>query len=113
MMYSCNVFGISRQAYYKQKNRCALLQEQSEAIIRQVQQHRSCMPRIGTRKLYYLLGNDLPIGRDKLFKLLKANNLLIKHKKSYTKTTMSKHWLRKYPNLLPDLKITRPEHENT
>lgn len=42
----------------------------------------------------------MKIGRDKLFALLKAEHLLIKRKRSYTKTTMSKHWLRKHPNLL-------------
>jgi transposase InsO family protein len=67
------------------------------------------MPRIGTRKLYYLLGNDLPVGRDKLFKLLRANNLLIKPKRSYTKTTLSKHWLHKHPNLLSETELTRPD----
>jgi len=109
MIYSCDVFGISRQAYYKQKHRYIEIKLESEDVIRKVQHHRSCMPRIGTRKLYYLLGNDLPIGRDKLFKLLKANNLLIKQKRSYTKTTMSKHWLRKHPNLLSEMEPTRPE----
>jgi hypothetical protein len=86
MMYSCNVFGISRQAYYKSKHRRVAVQQESEEIIHRVQQQRACMPRVGTRKLYYLPGNDLPIGRDKLFTLLKANHLLIKPKKSYTKT---------------------------
>ena len=68
MMYSCDVFGISRQAYYKRKNKFVATRQESAAIIAQVQHHRALLPRIGTRKLYYLLGNDLPIGRDKLFK---------------------------------------------
>ncbi len=72
------------------------------------------MPRIGTRKLYYLLANSfkynaLKIGRDKLFDILKANNMLVKARKSYQKTTDSKHWLKKYPNLIKDLDIQRPE----
>jgi transposase InsO family protein len=108
-MYSCDVFGISRQAYYKRRNRFATIQQESEAIIAQVQQQRAVLPRIGTRKLYHLLGNELPVGRDKLFKILRANNLLIKPKRSYTKTTMSNHWLRKHPNLLSGLELTRPE----
>jgi len=72
------------------------------------------MPRIGTRKLYYLLKEELDvlsikIGRDGLFDYLRTENLLIKPKKNYTKTTNSKHWLRKYPNLLKDIKPIRPE----
>lgn len=72
------------------------------------------MPRLGTRKLYYLLKNDfesncIKIGRDALFDYLRSENLLIKQKKNYTKTTNSKHWLRKYPNLLEDFKPIGPE----
>jgi len=72
------------------------------------------MPRLGTRKLYYLLKNDfeslpIKIGRDALFDYLRSENLLIRPKKNYTKTTQSKHWLHKYPNLLQDLKPVRAE----
>jgi len=73
------------------------------------------MPRIGTRKLYYLLKpefdkQEIKIGRDALFNYLKTEHLLIKPKKNYTKTTNSKHWLKKYPNLLKDVELERPEH---
>ena len=67
------------------------------------------MPKLGTRKLYHLLGSSLNIGRDKLFCILRANNMLIKPIRSYTKTTMSKHWLHKHPNLLKNINIHRPE----
>jgi len=45
-------------------------------VIELVKQQRLLMPKIGTRKLYYLLENELrllKVGRDKLFKILKAN----------------------------------------
>lgn len=72
------------------------------------------MPRIGTRKLYYLLKDEfnnqgIKIGRDALFDYLRSESMLIKPKKNYTKTTNSKHWLRKYPNLIKETKIVRPE----
>lgn len=35
--------------------------------------------------------------------------MLIKPKKNYTQTTNSKHWLRKYPNLMKDAMVIRPE----
>lgn len=75
---------------------------------------RGKMPRLGTRKLYYLLKEELvarniKIGRDVLFNFLRAEQLLIKPKRSYTKTTDSKHWMKKYSNLILDLEITRPE----
>jgi putative transposase len=75
---------------------------------------RRQMPRLGTRKLYYLLKESfrkegISIGRDRLFDLLRQEDLLIIRKKKYTKTTDSKHWMRKYPNLIKRLQIRRPE----
>lgn len=75
---------------------------------------RSQMPRLGTRKLYYLLKKDsvfsqIKMGRDVLFNFLRAEHLLIRPLKQYTKTTDSKHWLKKYPNLIQTLVVDRPE----
>ncbi len=72
------------------------------------------MPRLGTRKLYFLLKEELDrqgikIGRDALFDYLRSESLLIKPKKNYTKTTNSKHWLRKHPNLMKHTSPSRPE----
>lgn len=49
------------------------------------------------------------MGRDKLFRLLSEYHLLIKPKRRYVTTTNSKHWLRKYPNIIKDKSITEPE----
>tara|TARA_B110000014_G_scaffold229070_1_gene189756 strand:+ start:776 stop:1504 length:729 start_codon:yes stop_codon:yes gene_type:complete len=75
---------------------------------------RRQMPRLGTRKLYYLLKPrfielGIKLGRDGLFKYLKEHHLLVKPKRCYTKTTYSRHWLKKHPNLLEGLSIHRPE----
>lgn len=51
----------------------------------------------------------LKTGRDKLFTILRRNDLLIKHKRKYITTTDSKHWLKKYPNKVKGLKINAPE----
>lgn len=72
------------------------------------------MPRLGTRKLYHLLQDDLrrlgiKIGRDRLFDWLREHRLLVKPRKNYTKTTHSKHWMRKHPNLVTGRKPCRPE----
>jgi len=56
-------------------------------VIELVKSKRIIMPKIGTRKLYYLLKEylkELGVGRDKLFKILRANRLLIKPKKNIT-----------------------------
>ena len=75
---------------------------------------RRLMPRVGTRKLHYLLEDKfktvgIKIGRDALFSFLKSENLLVRRRKSYTKTTWSKHWLHKHPNLLKEFSPECPE----
>lgn len=65
------------------------------------------MPKIGTRKLYFLLKSDfensnLHVGRDQLFKILRENYLLIPRRRNYIKTTNSKHWMKKYPNIIKE-----------
>ena len=65
------------------------------------------MPRLGTRKLKYRMAlQGVSYGRDRLFDLLRSNRLLIKPLRSYTKTTDSKHWLKKYSNLIQQKKVT-------
>ena len=70
------------------------------------------MPRIGTRKLYYLLEDrlkDLGVGRDKLFAILRANQMLIKPTRCYRKTTDSHHRFHKHKNLVAEVLPSRPE----
>jgi len=77
-----------------------------------VNNFRTLMPRIGTRKLYYLLQEELSelhVGRDKLFSILKANHMLVVHSRSYHTTTDSHHRFRKHKNIIEELKIDRPE----
>jgi transposase InsO family protein len=108
------LFGYSRQAYYKYKTSRLKRNEELLIVRDMVMRIRCSMPRIGVRKIYYLIKEELKdlkikIGRDVLFNFLRAEHLLIKPRKSYIKTTNSKHWMRKYPNLIRDLEITRPE----
>lgn len=75
---------------------------------------RRQMPRLGTRKLYHLLQpvleeEGIKCGRDKLFALLGREGLFVTRRRKYTVTTNSKHWLKKYPNLIKDTIPTRPE----
>jgi putative transposase len=108
------LFGLSRQSYYK--NKMSRVKRNSDLIIVRdmVMCIRCRMPRIGTRKLYYLIKDELDIlhikiGRDVLFNFLRAEHLLIKPKRSYVKTTNSKHWMKKYPNLVKNIEVTKPE----
>jgi transposase InsO family protein len=69
---------------------------------------------VGTRKLLHLLepqlqSHHITIGRDALFHLLAQHKLLIRQRKRKVITTDSKHWMRKYSNLVKTLVIDRPE----
>jgi len=77
------LLGISRQAVYqgiKRKETCAKLLSKLKPLVLAIRRE---MPRIGARKLYYLLKLDLDklqkkIDRDALFTSLKSEHLLIK-----------------------------------
>lgn len=108
------MFGVSRQAIYQGEQRAKTRNSTLEKIKPLINAVRIKMPRIGTRKLYYLLKDEfeachIKIGRDALFDYLRQENMLVRPKKNYTKTTDSKHWLRKHPNLVKGCKIHRSE----
>lgn len=106
------MFGVNRQVYYRKIRRKATKQNKAKEVVSMVDDIRKVMPRIGTRKLYYLLSDKLQlmkIGRDKFFDILRANHLLIQPKRSYHVTTNSHHHFRKHQNRILDLKINRPE----
>lgn len=108
------MFGLSRQSYYKNKKNRLKRKEELTQVRALVMRIRCKMPRIGTRKLYYLIKDELnalniKIGRDVLFNFLRAEHLLIKPKRSCVKTTHSKHWMKKYPNLIRTIEVTKPE----
>ena len=110
----CELFGYSKQSYYKQSVNNSLSGIKETQAKEAVLLIRRQMPRLGTRKLHYLLKEEfnreqLNIGRDKLFTILRNEGLLIIKKKKYTVTTNSKHWMFKYPNLIKDISLIRPE----
>lgn len=111
-MFACTLFGIDRQVYYRKIKRRLIKQDKATLVVKMVLEIRTQMPRIGSRKLYYLLNQDLKtlkIGRDKFIDILRANHLLIIPKRSYHITTNSHHRFRKYKNQLLDLQINQPE----
>jgi putative transposase len=106
------LFGVDRQVYYRSKKSKRKRQDIASQVVDLVREIRKQMPRIGTRKLYYLLEQKLEplsVGRDRLFRILKANHLLIIPKRSYRITTNSHHRFRKHKNLIEQMAITRPE----
>jgi len=56
-----------------------------------------------------LTESGIKLGRDGLFAYLHTQGMLVKPKRSYTKTTYSQHWMKKHPNLLSETVVNRPE----
>jgi putative transposase len=103
----CRIIGISRQGYYKSNQEKEIKKLNEEMIIQLVKSNRRKMPMLGGKKLYKMILPDLrkmkiKLGRDKFFKILGSNGLLIKRKKRYAKTTNSFHRFKIYDNLIKD-----------
>ncbi len=107
----CQMFEISRQAHYQKSWRESERQREYELILEMVRMVRRRHPRMGTRKLQYkiqpvLAEERLQIGRDRLFGLLREEDLLVKTKKTFRRTTIPGHY--RAPNRLPGLSIAYP-----
>jgi hypothetical protein len=107
------LFGKTRQAYYEASWREDKIITEQELVIGEVKRIRKDLPRVGTDKLYFLLAdfflkNHIKMGRDKLYALLRAYNLLIKRTKRKAVTTNSNHPFYKYPSLITNLLIAKP-----
>lgn len=110
----CRLFGKTRHAYYDTLWRKESSMVKEDIIIHEVLALRRNLPRLGTRKLHYLLqpalvSHGIQIGRDYLFDLLQEHKLLVRQRKRKAITTDSRHWMRKYSNLVRNLPVTRPE----
>lgn len=104
---ACRYRGISRQAYYQERQRQTQRAGRDEQVVALVREVRLRQPRIGTRKLHYLLAEPLSaraikLGRDGLFALLRDTRLLVPPQRAFHKTTDSFHRFYKHPNLLKD-----------
>ena len=108
-------FGISKQAFYKAEKLMESKVLSQQIALDMVLDIRSRQPRMGVKKLYYLLSEELQklpynIGRDALFGLLRCHSLLIARKKRSFSTTDSTHLNRIYPNLIKKLPVLHPNH---
>nr|WP_286298798.1 IS3 family transposase [Vibrio sp. FE10] len=111
---ACSLLNISRQCVYQREKRETTRQAVLAPVKGMVLEIRRFMPRLGARKLYFLLkpkliAKGIKLGRDALFNYLREERLLVKPKRSYTKTTNSRHWMKKHPNLLKEVVPSKPE----
>ena len=107
------LLGFSRQAYYQYWQRQQGQVGHESQVIDLVKALRKDHPKMGGRKLYdrikeEVTKREIKIGRDALFELLAANGLLIRQRRRTMRTTFSFHRFRKYPNLIKELEVDRP-----
>ena len=109
----CNCMYLHRDAFYKYRRRNAQRKTVESRVMDLVKEERETQPRVGTRKLHKGLSNtfqecDLKVGRDRLFDILRMNDMLVRPKKITFKTTNSYHHFYKYSNLVKDMNVTAP-----
>ena len=105
---------MSRQNYYKQRRARKRRDVDEGLVVELIKRERKQQPRIGGRKLHHMLGDELveagvEIGRDRMFDVLRKNDLLVPPLPKSPRTTNSKHSLPVYRNLISDIEITGPD----
>lgn len=110
----CMLFGKTRQAYYERKEFFSAKLHDEMVALELVAGVRRELPGIGVQKLHWLMRqplktNGVKLGRDKLNELLRRHGLLIRKRKRFPQTTNSRHWYKKYPDLIKELVISKVE----
>jgi len=113
----CRLFGKTRQGWYQwhqSKTSNALLESIVIKLVKDIREHIG-IQKLGARKLQPLINeqlakNNLRIGRDYLFDVMERNGLKVRQRKRRKpQTTDSSHGFRRYPNLIKELEVHRPE----
>ena len=109
----CRKVIMSRQNYYKSHQRRRRKEVDDELVEKLVKVERASQPRLGGRKLYFMLKPELEdagvsIGRDLFFEVLRTNNLLLGPLPRSPRTTNSRHSLPVFRNIIKGREITGP-----
>jgi putative transposase len=104
---------MSRQNYYACRRSRQRRVVDKGLIVELVQRERRVQPRIGGRKLLWLLRGELSehgvqVGRDRFFETLGAAGMLVERKAARARTTNSRHSLPVFRNLLADMSLKAP-----
>ena len=109
----CGLFGKTRGAYYQYLQRDEAQRKRDLVVTDMVKILRKAIPGIGTEKLHNRLKpaferEGIKMGRDKLHEVLSLHGLTIRRRRKRPQTTWSKHWMKKWPNLIRDLEVLAP-----
>jgi len=109
----CARVEMSRQNYYAARRLRQRREVDESMIVELVKRERRMQPRLGGRKLLYLLRPELKetnvsIGRDRFFEVLAENDLLVVPKRGRPHTTNSRHSLPIFSNLFTGRAFASP-----
>lgn len=102
---------MTRQNYYKQRQQRSRRKVDESLIISLVRRERQQQPRLGCRKIHWLLRDELreagvEVGRDRMFEVLRNHGMLVKPLPKAPRTTYSRHSLPVFRNLIAELEMT-------
>lgn len=105
LKYICKLFGKSRQGWYDLGQHKGQKEMKNGLILDKVREIRTDFPKMGSLKLRVMVEKELEdhhfsLGRDTFLQLLRDHDLLIKKRRSYTRTTNSNHPYKKWPDLI-------------
>ena len=109
----CELFGVTKQAYYKYDESKVMQRAAQESFVLEfVRSVRARDPGIGGMKLWYMYrqsfeGNN-PVGRDRFADIINEHHLKVRMKVRKPKTTDSTHGLPTYPNIVENFIPTGP-----
>jgi putative transposase len=110
----CRKVGISRQNYYARRQGRQRRTVDAGLVTELVIEERKIQPRLGARKLHFMLKGilmkeDVRLGRDRFFEVLREHDLLLEPKPAeYPCTTNSHHCLPVFTNRIRDLVVSKP-----
>jgi transposase InsO family protein len=110
----CRKVGITRQNYYARRKARQRRKVDAGLVLALVMEERKIQPRLGTRKLHFMLKGILAtegvrLGRDRFFEVLREHDLLLEAKSAeYPCTTNSHHCLPVFTNRIKGLTVSKP-----
>lgn len=104
---------MSRQNYYARRRSRQRRVVDEGLIVELVRRERRLQPRLGGRKLLWLLRGEfsehgVEVGRDRFFETLGAAGMLVERKPARVRTTNSRHSLPVFRNLLAGASLKAP-----
>lgn len=108
---ACTLLALPRSAYYERRRSRALVAAPAPTVQLRARIEAICLefPRYGYRRVTaQLRREDFVVNHKRVQRIMAEESLQCQVKRRFVRTTDSSHSFRRYPNLVRDLEITRP-----